>query len=78
MNLTGNDNALDSKSSLPGGRTACGQPGGTYTPTSPKRSTVNEPEFDTGRACLACACHLVDRLGNQGGDEADRVFEQPL
>ena len=41
------DTALDSKSSLPGGRTASGQPGGTYTLTSPKRSTVNEPGFDS-------------------------------
>jgi leader peptidase (prepilin peptidase)/N-methyltransferase len=48
-NLTGKDTALDSKSLLPGGRTASGQPGGTYTPTSPKRSTVNEPEFDSRR-----------------------------
>jgi leader peptidase (prepilin peptidase)/N-methyltransferase len=54
MNLPGKDTALDSKSSLPGGRTACGQPGGTYTPTSPKRSTVNEPEFDSRPVPARC------------------------
>jgi hypothetical protein len=65
-----------SKSSLPGGRTASGQPGGTYAPTSPDRSTVTEPAFDTGRACgpAALASQRARQLaGCPGGQRGNRA-----
>jgi hypothetical protein len=60
--------ADDSKSWLPGGRTASGQPIGTYAPTSPKRSTVTEPGFDNGHARLT-ACPPPGRLPRRSARE---------
>jgi hypothetical protein len=77
--LTGKAIANGSKSSLPGGRTAPGQPAGTYAPTSPERSTVTEPAFDTGRACgpAALASQRARHLaGCPGGQRGNRALEE--